>query len=280
MKKIAAFLLLVWTITSAVKAQDTLKIMTFNIRNSAANDGKNSWEKRKKSVVTMLQNSGAEIFGVQEALDDQMQYLQSSLNDFASVGCGRDDGKKAGEYAAIFYNKKIFNCEKSGTFWLSENPTLPGSRSWGSACTRICTWAVFQIISSGKNILVCNTHFDHISSEARINSAKMVLAFADSISHLKPIIIMGDLNAASTDSCVQTFLQNSNGYLHLCEEKSPSKVTLTYHGWGKENKSDSPIDHVIISSEIFCLDYKVLREKINHRFVSDHYPLMVRLLIN
>lgn len=275
MKKI--FVLWFFMMPLLLNAQDSLMVMSFNIRHCEGEDGKNSWKYRREVLLEYLQASGAAIIGMQEALHPQIEFFSERLNGYAYAGCGRDDGDRKGEYSPVFYKSDLFTCLRSGTFWLSETPQLAGSRSWGAACTRICTWAELESKRNGKKLLVMNTHWDHISSLARINSAGLIKAFADSLCKSLPVIITGDFNAPATDSSVIKLLQNSPCGIKLLIPQVQKNHTSTYHGWGKEKKSSSSIDHIIISQslqEVFCI---IDRVKIRKRFLSDHYP--VRALI-
>ena len=94
--------------------------------------------------------------------------MKPTLSDFSWFGVGRDNGQSLGETAVIFYRKDKFELLEQNTFWLSETPEVPGSRSWETSDTRIATWGKFEVKATGKIIYVFNTHFDHISSLARV----------------------------------------------------------------------------------------------------------------
>lgn len=47
---------------------------------------------------------------------------------YGHVGVGRDDGKEAGEYSPIFYDRTKFEVVKWRTIWLSPTPDIPGSK--------------------------------------------------------------------------------------------------------------------------------------------------------
>ncbi len=49
---------------------------------------------------------------------------------YGHVGVGRDDGKEAGEYSPIFYDRTKFEVVKWRTIWLSPTPDIPGSKGW------------------------------------------------------------------------------------------------------------------------------------------------------
>src|SRR4051812_16429112 len=111
----------IFTILSfTVKAQQELNIMTFNIRLDLASDSLNAWQYRKDKVVSQILFHDAAIVGVQEAVPGQMDDLNAALKDYSSVGVGREDGQRKGEFSAIFYNTKRLTVSKSGTFWLSQ----------------------------------------------------------------------------------------------------------------------------------------------------------------
>jgi UDP-N-acetylmuramate-alanine ligase len=90
-------------------------------------------------ICDQLNFEHPDIFGTQEVLVAQLHDLLHGLDGYGSIGVGRDDGKEAGEYSAIFYNKKrIAACSDQGDFWLSPTPDKP-SLGWDAACIRICT---------------------------------------------------------------------------------------------------------------------------------------------
>ena len=47
------------------------------------------------------------------------------MPQYAYIGIGRDDGKQAGEYSAIFYKKDKFKVLDHGDFWLSTDTSRP-----------------------------------------------------------------------------------------------------------------------------------------------------------
>src|SRR3712207_169543 len=91
------------------------------------------------------------------------------------MGVGRDDGKEAGEYAAIFYNTQRLKVLANGHFWLSQTPEKP-SLGWDAACVRICTWGKFMDKMTGKKFYFFNTHMDHVGTVARQESARLIIS--------------------------------------------------------------------------------------------------------
>lgn len=92
-------------LAQGAEAQE-LKVISFNIRYNSWNniDGENGWPNRKAAVVRMINEEKPAAIGLQEALIDQLRYLDSCLPAYRRVGVGRDDGKEAGEFMAIYYD--------------------------------------------------------------------------------------------------------------------------------------------------------------------------------
>src|SRR3970282_1470342 len=161
MKNIFLYILLL-IISPAIFSGDDeelLKVMTYNMR-VAFDEGENSWDNRKEMVASIIKMYAADIVGLQEALRTQLDDLTKLLPEFAWIGAGRDDGKEAGEYSAIFYKKNRFEVLEDTTIWLSETPEKP-SLGWDAAYKRIITWAKLKDKETGKVFYLFNTHFDH-----------------------------------------------------------------------------------------------------------------------
>lgn len=136
-------------------------------------------------------------------------------SEYAHVGVGRDDGKKAGEAVPIFWRRDLFTLVAVEHFWLAPE-NVPGRIGWDGvraelaaaltrqAQTRMATIATLQT-RGGTNLTVANTHFDDQGVIARTESARLLVA------HLQPriragglVILTGDLNSARSEGAYQT----------------------------------------------------------------------------
>ncbi len=273
-------LLLFLSLSIYAQAQ-TVNIMTFNIRYNTKSDSLNAWTFRKDKVISQVLFHEADIIGVQEALHDQVMNLQQGLQGFKYVGVGRTDGKQSGEYSSIFYNSKRFLLMTSQTFWLSEQPTIAGSKSWDAAITRIVTWAKFKDLKNKKVFFVFNTHFDHIGTVARRESANLLLKKIDTIAGKSLVIVTGDFNAKPSGEPVQ-ILVNTKNPLHLIDTKEVSLQphygpTGTFNAFGPKETSDEPIDYVFIKNGFRVLKHATLSQTWQGRFSSDHFPVLATL---
>lgn len=252
-----------------------LKVMSYNIRLSTDKDGTNAWKYRCPATLEMIKDQKPDVFGVQEALPEQVSFLEEWVEGYDCVGVGRDDGKKKGEFMSIFWNKKTVKLMKWGTFWLSETPEKP-SKGWDAACYRTATWALMKDKRTGERFYFVNTHLDHAGAEARKNGLKLIVErIAEINPEGYPMVLTGDFNMKPSAPELKD--------LDACM-KNTQKVALTtdahqtFNGWGKA-KSDMVIDYIYISGFSSCLEYQTVTKKYAERkFISDHYPIFARLI--
>ena len=117
----------------------TYQVMTYNVRNNNPGDGDHAWPFRKDKVASILQR--ADIAGLQEVKHGMLMDLNQRMKGYSYVGVGRDNGKKKGEYAPVYYKTDKFALLEYKNFWLCETPEKAGKKGWDAACVRICTWA-------------------------------------------------------------------------------------------------------------------------------------------
>lgn len=276
MKKMLLFLSCC-LLSVALFAQD-LNVMTFNIRLNTASDSLNAWPYRKDNVAAQILFHDVHLLGVQEALHNQMVDLKERLPQYKFIGVGRDDGKEKGEYSAIFYDTTRLQALQSSTFWLSQTPEVPGSKSWDAAITRIVSWAKFRDRKTKKEFFAFNTHFDHIGKEARRESAKMILQKVASIAGKTPAVVTGDFNATPADEPIQVITDQSNAG-HLVNAKEVSATphygpTGTFTGFGPKERDNLPIDYIFLKGPWKVKKHATLSQSWGGRFASDHFAVL------
>ena len=99
------------------QSQTRLNLMSYNIRYDITTSNASPWTERHTAISSQIKRFDVDIVGMQEVLDHQRTQLLSDLQGFASIGVGRDDGQKAGEYSPIFYNSALF-----ARSWLDPSP--------------------------------------------------------------------------------------------------------------------------------------------------------------
>ncbi|MBN2137018.1 MAG: endonuclease/exonuclease/phosphatase family protein [Sedimentisphaerales bacterium] len=275
----------------AEKAGD-VNVMSFNIRYGTANDGQNSWNNRREIVFGVIRKYSPDIVGLQEALNFQIEQIRKAAPGYAMIGVGREDGKTKGEYSAILYRKSRFEVEKSGTFWLSDTPEVPGSITWGNACTRICTWARFVEKDTGRAFYHFNLHLDHISQPSREKSMLLLVERIKARRHADPFVVTGDFNAGERNKAIlflkaKTTLEGPNGnqvgnsipMVDTFRVVQPDAKRVATFNRFKGGDAGSKIDYILTTADIKVLDAQIIRDNTDGRYPSDHFPVTARLAI-
>ena len=260
-----------------VGANETLRVMSFNIRNSNARDGSNAWPLRTKLIFEVIREFDPDLLGTQEVLSDQFDALSKELPEYAVAGVARDDGIRKGEWAAIYYRKKRFQLLDSGNFWFSQTPERPGGESWDAAIVRICSWTVLRDLSTGRELLFANTHFDHKGVVARTESARLLAKQLAGLGGERAIVLAGDFNCTEADEPYR-ILVNPEGsaglrlidsYRAVHPRIAPDEAT--FHGF-KGTRAGSRIDWILHTPDLKAQDARIIRPA-TAPYPSDHYPV-------
>ena len=257
-----------------------LTLATFNIRyeNPAEKDWR-AWANRIGRVVRSIRGIDPDVFGIQESLHGQSADLWASLPDYDFHGVGRDDGKRVGEYSAILVNTQRFGIQESGTFWLSDTPGVPNSRTWGNQVTRICTWAKLYDREAKQTLHFYNTHLDHESPEARKKGTELILSRIAARQPAGPVILTGDLNAREEDPLHAAI--KAAGLADVWRAVHPeatAEQSETIHQFTGAT-TGARIDYIYASPDFKAVDAEVIRSSKNGNYPSDHYPVRATVKI-
>ena len=272
MKKIALLLLLAASFSMPAFAADgaePIKLISYNLRNSGARDGDNDWAKRRHATPQMIRQEAPDVFGVQEGLIDQLQYIDAECPQYARVGAGRDDGAEKGEIMAVYYLRDRFELVNSGTLWLSETPAEV-SRGWDGACNRTMTWVELRDKASGKEFFYFNTHLDHRGKVAREESIKLIVGEIQRIAGKKSAVILGGDFNTPVDSPIFKPLTK---YMQSVRVKAPETDRKgTFNGFGSAPDT-IVIDHLYYRGKLKCQLFATLDGNYGAPYISDHYPI-------
>lgn len=266
-----------WSMTSA--SAQSIKLITYNIRLQTASDGPNSWTNRKDFLVGQLTFYSPDVFGVQEALPEQVNDLTKAFANYSVAGSGRD-GFGKGESSNIFYRSSRFILKDSGTFWLSETPGKI-SKGWDAALNRVCTYVLLKDKQTKKTFWVFNTHMDHIGELARTKSLELILHTIDSLNTKKyPAVLMGDFNSEPQTARIIA-LREKMSDTRLITEQPPFGPNGTFNGFKHDQPVTALIDYIFVSkfSGIRVLKYAILSDSKDLKYPSDHLPVYVELFI-
>ncbi len=253
-----------------------VEVVSFNIRYGTPGDGENKWKSRRDRVFSIFKKYKEGIIATQEALPLQIDEILEEVPQLDVVYRSRTEKDKAGESNAIFYNKKIWRVVNHETFWLSETPEKPASKSWGNSLPRISTQVIFQHRTSGKTIKILNTHLDRSSNNSRVRSVELILRTLMTETDATPTVLLGDFNAEFDDDIIvriKEFFKDAftGNELEGC----------TFHGWN--GGSHCPrVDYIFYaeSQRLNLKNFKIDQWKSKQLYPSDHYPLVATFDLN
>ncbi|WP_404389938.1 endonuclease/exonuclease/phosphatase family protein [Humibacillus xanthopallidus] len=172
-----------------------MRVVTWNLRTDTAAEPPH-WPDRLPEVARVLTDLAPHVIGTQEGSARMLDDLAASLPDrYAWVGEGRRGGHDD-EFTAVFYDTSRLELLTSRTTWLSEQPDVAGTLSWGSAFPRTATTLRLRDRADDAAYTVVDTHLDHVSARARAEGARLIAA---SLPH-GPAIVLGDFNAPADPS--------------------------------------------------------------------------------
>ena len=246
----------------------TLKVMSFNIRVEAECDGVNYLPGRFPRIFEALEAEAPDLVGFQEVSDAARERLRAAMPEYTLLGCGRLESYR-GESAPLAFRTDRFELVRYECFWLSDTPSLPGSRYAGSdqsGCPRLATAAVLKPKDHDGLILHINTHTDHVGAEARRLASRQLLAYIEKTG--LPTILTGDLNATPETEEIRM----------LAARMTDATVTLggTFHDFGRYTfGKDHKIDYVFTTLPTDpSASYALSEEPREGIYISDHRPVV------
>lgn len=242
-------------------AEDTVRIMSFNVRNVEYDRG--------RIVPQVIADYLPDSVGVQECEGIWFLTLKSNLPSYGIVGVGRDAGLPLiGESTAILYRKDKYKLVDWGTFWLSETPDKV-SMGWDAKYKRTCTWAILENKETKMQYAHVNTHLDNAGKEARTKGLQLVMDKAASFD--MPVVVTGDFNFPKGSDLYKQLTSGNLTDSSVIAEVADSGCTS--HGY-KDVVAGNPIDFVLVNERITEVkSYNIIRDKIDGKFISDHYPI-------
>ncbi|KAF6829100.1 endonuclease exonuclease phosphatase family protein [Colletotrichum plurivorum] len=274
-----------------------LRLITLNVRYAIKKTllpNEHPWAVRCPRLAAQLRVATAgqqnTFICIQEAQHQQLLDLQTELGpQWAHIGQGRADGELDGEFSPVFCRRDHWDLQRTQTYWLSPTPDTPSS-AWGATINRIVTVGLFHRKTSGERVVVMSTHLDHRSSEARAESAKMLLRLARqwqeeaSAEHgFVPVFLGGDFNSRPDDEPHRILTTGSDAMAdikNLIPESRRYGNDITYTTFGEAEPTIIDYLFVLNPGRISFLNYAVLSNRFDDGiYYSDHRPVLADMEI-
>ncbi len=287
-----------------------LRIMTFNIRYGAADDGQDSWRFRHDLVIETIRDRNPDILSLQEPNGEQWEELVAALPGMRGIF---GDAKDNGPYphgVGLMFRADRFDLLGQRVFWQSGTPDVPGSitfpNHWGPRPTVV---AQLRDRAGGREFAFAATHLDTHAGcwlpSARVNAEEL-----EKTAPGLPAIIAGDFNCAAGSEAWK-FLTGEAGFRDAWREAGLSDEGVTtfhqFHGierlpienpdtlrkWLEQTTGSTPefvpyiehvlthrnyrIDWIMLKGALKALSAGLDTRKRNGRCASDHWAVVAEI---
>ena len=263
--------------TAAVGTPGTLTVMTYNLR-YASSTPPNAWPQRRPLVGELIAQLAPDVFGTQEGLYTQLQDLAADLPGYQWIGLGREGGSR-GEFMAVFYRTARLEPLAFDHFWLSDTPTVIGSKTWGPTLPRMVTWVKFRDRQTKREFIFVNTHFDHQVQTAREKSAQLIRERVAAFDAKLPVLLVGDFNAAAGSNKAYQILTDDKFFTDTwtTARERVNEGIGTFNAFRGIQKDGGHIDWILSRGDVAADRIEIVTFSRDGQFPSDHCPVVAKL---
>lgn len=253
----------------------SITVTSYNIK-SNYDETVMQWKIRKQFLKKVLNILGSDIYCLQEL--SHFQVTDFKRNKYEGISRGRDIFGQD-EALGIFWKKDKFTFITKGHFWLSNFPSLPGSKYTDMEFNRI---VLYTIIKDKKNskYLILNVHLDSKAKHSRYSSAELIVKMIDNILFLENeyeyLILCGDFNELPS----RIFKSNFFKFRSFVFLKILNFFQTSYHEYGKI-KTGAMIDFIYLkirhqnNRKIILFEYTIFKSVLTLN-ASDHFPITMK----
>ena len=245
-----------------------MKIVTYNLRWDAPEDGVHRFSIRKEEVMARIKEEMPDVIAFQEMRADMQMWMEPRMAEYFFVGHGRDADFN-GESIPIAFRKDKFKMRAFECFWISPTPEIPGSRyAEQGRSLRICNVLTLYSVEEKKSFRIYNVHLDHASAVARSKGIQLVVDYAKMMNEKEnlPTVILGDLNAFPEWDDLNPITKNPD-YVDVTKD-----IPVTFHGFFV---AADKIDYIFMSKQWNSKECYIWENREDRPCLSDHYPVCV-----
>lgn len=251
---------------------DELKLMTSNIRFDNPADGEMAWPNRKRLYFHTVLDFAPCLLGTQEGREPQLREIEEGLANYKLVD-GHRDWIKERMYPCIYVDQTQAEAVESGDIWLSETPHEPGTKAFGSAFPRLCTWVRGKLKTQGRPFFFANVHLDHVKKETRAQQVQVLAKqLKPLVSNDEIFILVGDFND-SPDSFVRQHISQALPELYDPWFILDKNEESSHHQFQGELESGARIDWILVNRLLRPFDIFLDKTQDKGLYPSDHFPV-------
>jgi endonuclease/exonuclease/phosphatase family metal-dependent hydrolase len=274
-------------------AEASINVTSYNIYIDYQGSG---WSKRRAGFYNYLAQGNFDVAALQEATELQLADLSASLPDYDYVIGNRSDGHRGDqrwyEFVPIFYKRDRFEQLATGSFWVSQTPTKPGSIMPETKFHgRAFSWVQLRDRASGVVYLVGSVHIHGLQAVKEIAAIRQMLA---KVEHDGPVILLGDYNMLPTSDGYRSIVGKDpltsfvDAHEIAKETSGPWRTTITgnefahdVNGTKQTNKEafEQHIDYIFTCGIESVPRFQTEpNQQGDGSFTSDHFALSAELI--
>ncbi|MCQ2430688.1 MAG: hypothetical protein MJ192_10205 [Clostridia bacterium] len=262
------------TVGENQRAGGTVKVVSYNL--DANLDTVN---RRSTGMCSIIQGLDPDSFGVQECRPAWLSVLEKTMKGYSHIGLSADGpNPSAGTFGTyIFYKTDKYTVVDSGTFWLSKTPDVPSMYGPTVDCNRTCCWVILEDKETGFRYVHMNSHLDWMDVKATDYQIEMI---REQILRFEamglPVFATGDYNNDEGSETYRRMLKAEK----IADAKYVAAKSMdlgTYPDYDKYDVTvEKPIDFCFVTKDRMTVkEYRVVNDKYNGNYVSDHFGLFI-----
>lgn len=266
------------------------RVLSCNIRVALDDDEAKGvgWSARRDICLKIIKDRKPDIISLQEVLKVQADDFRNYFSSFQLIGFdGPEMDAHTTGYHGIAKNPILFSKDRyelltAGTYWLSETPLVAGSKSWDTARARHANWVRIREKKSGKELRIVNLHLDHVSAEAKLQQAKMVVEESAQYQSGFIQILTGDFNTRYNSKVLEPV--RAGGWKESYETiHGDGEAGYTGHEFKgtayEKGASKGRIDYIWYRGTIKPVNAVIIKDAIKGKFPSDHFFMQADFVI-
>ncbi|WP_276257364.1 endonuclease/exonuclease/phosphatase family protein [Haloglomus litoreum] len=256
-----------------------LRVMTYNVRYAALDDGPRAWEHRRDAVASTARVHRPDVLCLQEVWQDQLPDLRERLPGYEWAA----ERQRTGEHTPVGYLPDRLAVEGMDVFALAPDPEDIGTVAWDAAVPRVATEVRFRDRRGDATFDLVNVHFDHAGALARRESARLV---RERLAGSRALLV-GDLNARPASDPYRSLVGHPGPFADarlVAETRfGPGETFVGFAGEGVEDGTEfapttgKRIDYVLVRGFDVDLYATVADVDATWRHASDHLPVVADL---
>ena len=268
----------------AAKQGVTVRVMSYNMQTGGAD----SVAERAPKALETIYAHDPDLLGAQEVNVYWLDTLET-LGFFEIYGMigeprhGMDELTASNEYSCIFYKKSTFSLIDGDTCWLTETPNkiskLPQSDYY-----RIMTYALFEHVETGMQVLHVNTHLEwnHSLHPTNTEQTEILLSLTESVRaecNYPGTLFTGDFNEPPVSEGHGLMIGWDYADTREVAEKTTDLCTFYdgYRGeWTDLESEGTILDYCFVSVGDFVAERFDVDTSAE---ASDHFPVIAQLIL-